>query len=263
MTYRVQAYNTATASENKIHDDTVAAKLGFGGGLVPGVDVYAYMTHPVVERWGPEWLRRGAIQARFLQPVYDGESVHVIAAAGDAARSLEVSVRNAAQEICATAQASLPEAAATPDTSDFPHLPLPERRPPASPETLRPGTILGALDVNFDAADAPQYLTDVRESLTLYRDHGIAHPGYLLRFANFVLALNVQLGPWIHVGSDVQHYSIVEGDGRLSTRARVRDAYEKKGHRFVELDVLILVGDDRPVLSVHHTAIYEPRQLRT
>jgi hypothetical protein len=37
--YRVEAFNTAKASENKIHDDAVARRFGFGGGLVPGVDV--------------------------------------------------------------------------------------------------------------------------------------------------------------------------------------------------------------------------------
>ena len=36
--YRVEAFNTAKASENKIHDDDVARRFGFGGGLVPGVD---------------------------------------------------------------------------------------------------------------------------------------------------------------------------------------------------------------------------------
>ena len=43
--YRVQAYNTAKLSENKMHDDTVARRFGFSGGLVPGVDVMAYMMH--------------------------------------------------------------------------------------------------------------------------------------------------------------------------------------------------------------------------
>src|SRR5215216_3941798 len=42
-TYRLQAYNTAKQSENKMHDDTVAKRFGFSGGLVPGVDVMAYM----------------------------------------------------------------------------------------------------------------------------------------------------------------------------------------------------------------------------
>jgi hypothetical protein len=43
--YSVAAFNTAHDSENKIHDDATARRFGFGGGLVPGVDVYAYMTH--------------------------------------------------------------------------------------------------------------------------------------------------------------------------------------------------------------------------
>ena len=40
--YRVEAYNTAKQSENKIHDDAVARQYGFSGGLVPGVEVLAY-----------------------------------------------------------------------------------------------------------------------------------------------------------------------------------------------------------------------------
>ena len=31
-TYRVEAYNTAKQSENKMHDDTVARRFGFSGG---------------------------------------------------------------------------------------------------------------------------------------------------------------------------------------------------------------------------------------
>ena len=53
--YRVEAFNTAKASENKIHDDEVARRFGFGGGLVPGVDVYAYMAHLPVAQISP-WL---------------------------------------------------------------------------------------------------------------------------------------------------------------------------------------------------------------
>jgi hypothetical protein len=49
--YRVEATNTAKASENKMHDDAVARKFGFSGGLVPGVDVMAYMMHLPVAKW--------------------------------------------------------------------------------------------------------------------------------------------------------------------------------------------------------------------
>src|ERR1700721_4585740 len=72
-TYRVEAYNSAKQSENKMHDDTVARRFGFSGGLVPGVDVMAYMMHVPVAKWGRAFLEQGLIEARFVKPVYDGE----------------------------------------------------------------------------------------------------------------------------------------------------------------------------------------------
>src|ERR1700704_1967297 len=75
--YRVRAHNTAADSENKIHDDRVAAEYGFRGGLVPGVTVYGYMTVPMVTHLGEAWLGTGAMEVRFLQPVYEGQEIVV------------------------------------------------------------------------------------------------------------------------------------------------------------------------------------------
>ena len=103
--HRVQAYNTAKLSENKMHDDTVARRFGFSGGLVPGVDVMAYMMHLPVRRFGRAFLERGLIEARFLKPVYDGETAVVAATENDGVLSIEVESRG---ELCATGSASLP-----------------------------------------------------------------------------------------------------------------------------------------------------------
>src|SRR5256886_16032111 len=70
--YRVSAYNTAKLSENKMHDDTVAKRFGFSGGLGPGVDVIAYLMHPPVTKWGRAFLERGLVDARFVKPVHGG-----------------------------------------------------------------------------------------------------------------------------------------------------------------------------------------------
>src|SRR6202158_2570321 len=106
--YRVQAYNTAKLSENKMHDDTVARRFGFSGGLVPGVDVMAYMMHPPVTKWGRAFLERGLIAARLVEAVYDGEIADVTAAESDGVLSIEVESRG---QLCATGSASLPPAA--------------------------------------------------------------------------------------------------------------------------------------------------------
>ena len=103
------------------------------------------------------------------------------------------------------------------------------------------------------------YLADVRETLPLYAAEGIAHPGWLLRFANSALSRNVVLGPWIHVSSDLALLGTVPDGETVEARSVVLDEFERKGHRFVTLDVAIS-ADDRPVQRITHTAIYRPRR---
>src|SRR4029077_11151093 len=91
--YRVSAFNTSRHSENKMHDDTVAKRYGFSGGLVPGVDVMAYMMHLPVAKWGRDFLERGLIEARFVKPVYDGEVANVTGEESDGVLSIEVESR--------------------------------------------------------------------------------------------------------------------------------------------------------------------------
>ena len=79
--------------DNKMHDDTVARRFGFSGGLVPGVDVMAYMMHLPVAKWGRAFLERGLIEARFVKPVYDGEIADV---SGAGARRAVVDSRSKA-----------------------------------------------------------------------------------------------------------------------------------------------------------------------
>ena len=47
----------------------------------------------------------------------------------------------------------------------------------------------------------------------------------------------------------------------LSARARVTKNYVHKGHKFVEVDALVLANERTPLARVTHTAIYLPRQL--
>jgi hypothetical protein len=248
------AFNTATASTNKIHDDEVAQRFGFRGGLVPGVDVYAYLCHPPLEAWGVAWLERGTMRARVHQPVYDGDRVD-IAPVPDGGLEL----RDEAGDLCATAVASLPDGPAPlPDPADWPDVEQVDDPPPASPEVLVPGTALGLAPHGFHADRHREYLDDVRATSPIVAAEGVAHPGWVLRDANYVLSANVRLGPWIHVESVVQHHDVVRDGEEVTARALVTREWEHKGHRFVELDVLHL-ADLRPVARARHTAIYRPR----
>ena len=140
---------------------------------------------------------------------------------------------------------------AAPDVDDWPDVPQTISPPPASPEVLVPGTAFGLEPHGFHADKHVEYLADVREELPLYREQGIAHPGWILRDANYVLSANVRLGPWIHVESVVQHFATVEDGQEVGCRGIVTEEWEHKGHRFVRLDVLHTAdgqpsGQDRP-----------------
>jgi acyl dehydratase len=240
-----------------MHDDTVARRFGFSGGLVPGVDVYAYMAHPAAARWGREFLEHGTLQARFLKPVYDGEPTTVTAKEANGGLDLDVVSRG---ELCASGHAAMTRKAAPAlDTFQAVGVVAMEARPPADEATLQVGRALAIRPVHVTPEQAARYVDDVRETDPLYLAEQLSHPGLLPRLFNWALTHNVVLGPWIHVSSAIDHFACPRVGDVLGARARVSANYERKGHRFVELDGLVVANDEVPIARVAHTAIYRPR----
>jgi hypothetical protein len=256
-TYRVSAFNTSKQSENKIHDDTVARKFGFSGGLVPGVDVLAYMIHMPVAKWGRAFLERGVIEARFVKPVYDGEFADVTASEADGVLSIDVESKG---EHCATGTASLPASVPSFSLSDYSDTPAVTERRPVSSASYEVGKWLGAAPRAWAGDAAGEYLTDIRERDPIYAREGLGHPGVLQKVMNKVLVDNAILGPWIHVGSRMQLLSAGKTGDEITARAKVIGNYEKKGHLFVELDALVVANGKTPLAHCHHIAIYQPRE---
>src|SRR5688500_8846802 len=112
----IEALTAAKLSENKMHDDTVAKKFGFTGGLVPGVDVYAYMSHAPLTVWGRAFLERGHMEGRFGKPLYDGETATVTAAERDGGLDIQIESKGV---ICGTGRATLPAGKSSASLDDF------------------------------------------------------------------------------------------------------------------------------------------------
>jgi len=259
LTYSVEAYNLSHASENKIHDDNLARKLGFTGGLVPGVEVFAYATHPVVRYFGREFLEQGFMECRFAKPVYDGNIATAKAIETD--DGLDITLESDGI-ICATGKASLNSQAITPpNVADYELSQPPQTRPPADETSLGVGRILGIESQKLTEELLTTYLANIRETDPIYATEGIAHTGLLLRQCNSLLRENVVLPPWIHTASSIRNFSAAKLNDTLSVRARVAANYERKGHRFVDLDCLIVANDQSAIAHVIHTAIYKLRHL--
>lgn len=239
--YRVRAQNAAADSENKIHDDRVAATYGFRGGLVPGVTVYGYMMAPIVEM-APEWLERGSAKLRLIEPVYDGDEVLVRAQKGDDG-SIAVTAEREDGTICARGVASMRDTALeTPQ--QLPKRPLcaVEHRPAPSRENLIPGELLGTVSETLDLSGWRPYSERI------------------LQYSNEVLARNFRLGPWMHTSSEIDNWGLAREGDEISACSRVRDRFDRKGHEFVVIDVTLAVGE-RLIQTVRHTAIYKPRTI--
>ncbi len=242
--YEVIAKNYGADHANKIHSDEGAARYGFEGALVPGVGLYAYLTRPVVDALGREWLERGAMSAKFVKPVYDGEKVQARArVAHNDPIELKLELFNPSGNLCAIGSAGLPNSSAAPDPNEYPF---------RAPAQLRPASI-ASFSIG-DALGSFEFDLDLKGGMQMFLDNVIAQ-------ANEILMRNIALGPWIHTASDARHYALARDGERLSLRGRVIDLYERRGHDLIVADLGLFGENDRPVAHIKHTAIIKLREV--
>jgi len=260
--HEVIAKNYGADHANKIHNDEGAARYGFAGALVPGVGVYAYLTRPVVDALGREWIERGSMAAKFIKPVYDGEKVRAQATvAGVEPIEFKLELLNSSDEVCAIGSAALPNSLPAIDRRLYPFCALPpdDQLRPATIAGFPVGDALGALEFTLDLeGEVAAFLDDVVETSPIY--HDLCHPAFWIAKANEILMRNVALGPWIHTASETRHYAIVRDGERLSLRGRVTDLYERRGHELAVVDLAALGETERPIAQIKHTAIIKLRE---
>jgi len=261
----VVAHNDAKDSGNPVHDEDVAQQLNFSGALVPGVTVFGYMTHGLIEHYGKAWLDRGRMHVRFRRPVYADQalSIHSVSSEdGNTAESVDIRVMNQNDEACVLGSGSLPASPPNSAVGSFPPFrELPERKWSARREQLLEERVFGSITTIFEDADASEFLRAMQDEHAVYRD-GVLHPAWLLRQANLIVDRNVDVGPWIHVESDVQNYARGFNERPIEIRAQVVELFERKGHDYADLDVVLLDGDDtdRMLMRVLHRVIYRLAQ---
>jgi hypothetical protein len=171
-TLELTARNTAADSENKIHDDAEARRYGYGGGLVPGVTLYAYLTRLAVAVYGVDWLARGQADFSARRPVYAGERVRcagemIVGPAGDSVLVARVTRDNT---LCAEGTFVLPD-----QLSHSPSIEAGPARtgdlPVLSPDTVPLGVPLAPLYAPFTVEDAAAYADSTDDPAPWYVRH--------------------------------------------------------------------------------------------
>lgn len=229
--WEVVARNLPEHARNPIHTDLGAIAAGFPRALVAGVTTYAYLTHPLLAAWGPEWLADGGGEVRFRRPVFDADTVHC--RCNDTLDGVSVEA--------VTAEPDQPRATFHAVRHCEPLAPM------------RAGEDLPVQQLTLSGEWGSDYGVRAGDPLAICTDLGLVHPAVWPALANHVVHTEVARGSWIHTRSIVRHHGLARAGGTAEVRARVVRRFESHGERAV-LDVHIVV-DGAVVASLEHEAI--------
>jgi hypothetical protein len=226
---------------------------------VPGTSIYSYISHSLVEFLGRDWLERGSMEVRFVHPLYEGEEARItgrLSGIGeDAALAIDLQIMNPQGAICAVGAALLSTRPPAPEPAigDYP-AGTRSRSLPISPESLHTGQLLVPVKSEFTWNIHWEYCQKtIRDHHPIYRQ--ILHPGWLLLQANRILVENCDLRLWIHAASMIQKYHAQAEECMVETRGRVKEKFERKGHRYLVLDLALFAGL-RCLETIRHTIIF-------
>jgi acyl dehydratase len=203
---------------------------------------------------------------QFAKPIYEGDQVTVtstVSAVAESALCFDLASANTEGVACGIGTATLPTTSApAPDLAETPAGPRQAPRVPISWDAVVVGQPLPLLALTVTPQDNEEYCRTHSDDLALYRGPGgFVHPGLLLRQCNRIFSEHFILGPWIHVASDITTYRPCQVGEALEIRGVPVQKFERKGHAFTVLDVLILATGEA-VQRVKHTCIFRPRQSR-
>jgi acyl dehydratase len=251
-THQVVARNYSEASENRIHSDDVAKKYGFEGALVPGVAVYGYLTHPLVERFGERWLSHSVSSVRFLKPAYEGDVLTI--STEEVATGHRTRCCNAAGVLLAELDSQVPQTLPEPhDQGVFDHDSKAAERIPMEWDSVLPGQPFLPWHWQITEDGNRSYADRVSDTQAIYRT--AAHPHWLLAIANYALVREFIMPAWIHVGSEVRFREPLKVGDTVQVQAVPLEKWERKGHQFVKL-YLAYHRDSVLTTEIFHTAIF-------
>ena len=163
-TWSIRARNLPEHAGNPIHTDEGGRAAGFDAALVAGVTVYAYLTRPIVEAWGMDWLSRGTAEVKFTSPVLADDPVDCVPEETDGGVEVRAMVNGESRARLIAMRTS--------EDDDFParslHQPLARHVEP----------LVGEWD---------DYGLRAGDDLGLYSEAGIVHPAVWAALANSVV----------------------------------------------------------------------------
>jgi hypothetical protein len=257
---QILAFNDATNSENRIHSDDVAARYGFRGALVSGVNIYGYLSQPLVNSFGDSWLRAGIQDVMFLKPAFQDELLTIQTELLNGESSERNCVTTACNEqgtLIARLESWLP--ALMPPANPLADCHCPDQSLPR--EEIHWDNIAVNQPLPFhswhpDAEANASHVAVQRDRAHCYRgENAHVHPYFLLDACNKALMRRYIMPAWIHTGSKLILRRPIKVGLDYGVKSIPIDKWERKGHQFIKLYLAFWEGD-KLALEVEHTAIF-------
>jgi acyl dehydratase len=250
--HRPIARNFAVASENKIHSDAVAKRLGFMGALVPGVTVFGHLTWPLTKHLGASWLQSSFVTTRFLKPAYDGERLAVSHLNLNSITSVEA--HNESGVLLATLECRIENHPQTDERAQRRSADAGADRVEIVWDSVQVDEPFATYTWTPDAEHNREYAARLDDNTELFKQ-GVVHPHALLSQANRALVRHFIMPAWIHTGSEIRFRNLVRVDDSIEVRTVPIEKWEKKGHQFIKLYIAYVRGEE-VVTEIYHTAIF-------
>jgi hypothetical protein len=265
--YTVIAHHANHQSHNRMHTDGLPQRLGFRGAFVLGVANYGNMTRALVATFGETWLGRALIEAKFIKPVCEGDTLRIetLPIAGrEQEGAFEVTAYNETTggEVCARMQTSTPQPFPAPDAAAATKPnewdgPVTQRR---TWDNIIIGQAYRSLNLTLAAQDNAYWKRILEDYLPIYEsgDHPPLHPAHVLRLVQ--LGYNNQF-----IGDNAVHSS---SKAVLRRMLRVGDAvqiitvpiakWEKKENHWLTIYCAVR-SQGELCAEVYHTQIIKLR----
>jgi hypothetical protein len=245
------ARNFAVDSENKIHSDVIAKRLGFTGALVPGVTVFGHLTWPLSEKFGNRWLAGSVVITRFLKPAYDGERLAIIHQESDGKSLIEC--HNVSGVLLANLECNL-QSELSIDPRANSQRTAPMERVEIGWASVRVDEPLPTYRWEPDVAHNCEYAARLDDDTAIFQ-RGVLHPHAILSQANQVLVRHFIMPAWIHTGSEIRFRKLLRVGDEIEVRSVPIEKWERKGHQFIKLYIAYWVHGE-VATEIYHTAIF-------
>jgi MaoC like domain len=234
LPWSIIARNLPEHARNPIHTDAGARAAGFDRALVAGVTSYAYCCHPVIERFGIDWVASGEAEVRFRSPVFDDDRI-----------SCPLSER---------ADGGV-DVAVVADRIDRPMVDVSAWRDHRDADGPTAGEELQPVAVRLEGEYGAGYAARAGDEQSICGDAGVVHPAVWPALANLFFHHQLARGPWVHTRSVIRHHALVQAGVDAVISSAVIRRFHRHGER-AAAHVVIRVGG-ATVATVEHEAIID------